>query len=208
LVLPQLHARTDSTELEIFGFPADHSHEGTLCCRWRIGRIREVHLQGHVVGHGASPVKFDWLEKATRPSVSARVRTALTINRGSPGFSSRIGGREADPWVPANRDLVSLFARLHPPKSEAQFFPRWGQGDGEGRLQFVEWFRALLAKYRQHQMVIFDPYFEAAGLGLVLLCVAPEADYIVFTSLPRPAMPADTTFRRAPARRSSCRPAA
>jgi len=192
----QLRARTDSTELEIFGFRGDHSREGTLCCRWRIRCVREFHLQGHVVGHGASPVKFDWLEKATPPSASARVKAALTINRGNLGFTNRIGGREADPWVPANRDLVSLFARLHPPKSEGQFFLRWGKADGEGRLQFVEWFRALLAKYQQHQMVIFDPYFEAAGLELVLLCAAPKADYIIFRSIPKPskegqAMPDD-----------------
>ncbi len=189
----QLRARTDSTELEIFGFHGDHPREGTLCCRWRVGYIRELHLRGHMVGHGASPVKFDWLEKATRPSASARVKAALTINRGNLGFTNRIGGREADPWVPANRDLVSLFARLHPPQSEGQFFLRRSEGDGDGRLQFVEWFRVLLAKYQQHQMVIFDPYFEAAGLGLMLLCAAPKADYIVFTSLPKPSKEGEAT---------------
>ena len=183
----QLRARTDSTELEIFGFHRDRSSQGTMCCRWRVGYIREIHLQGHVVGHKTSPIKFDWLERATRPSATARVQAALTINRGDLGFTNRIGGRAADPWVPANRDLTSLFARLHPTKSEGRFFLRWGQGDGEGRLQFVEWFRALLAKYQQHQMVVFDPYFEDAGLGLLLLCAAPEADYILFTSLPKPA---------------------
>lgn len=188
----QLCARTDSIELEIFGFD-DQSGDGTLCCWWRIGYVREIHLQGHVMGHGASPVKFDWLEKTTRPSASARVKVALTINRGNLGFANHIGGREVDPWVPANRNLVSLFARLHPPKSEGQFFLRWGQGDGEGRLQFVEWFRALLAKYQQHQVVIFDPYFETAGLGLMLLCAAPKADYIVFTSLPRPSKEDEAT---------------
>ena len=181
----QLCARTDSTELELFGFHGDHSTQGTLCCRWRVGYFREVNLQGHVMGHKTSPVKFDWLEKTTRQSVSVRVKAALTINRGDMGFGSHIGGRKADPWVPANRDLASLFARLHPPKSEGRFFLRWGQGDGEGRLQFVEWFRALLVKYQQHQIVIFDPYFDVAGLGLVLLCAAQQADYIVFTSLPK-----------------------
>ncbi len=190
----QLRAMTDSTELEIFGFHGEHSREGTLCCRWRIGYVRELHLQGHVAGRGASPVKFDWLEKTTRRFMSARVKAVLTIKRGNLGFTNRIGGREADPWVPANRDLVSLFTRIHPPKSEGQFFLRWGKGDGEGRLQFVEWFRALLAKYWQHQMVIFDPYFEAAGLGLLLLCAAPEADYIVFRALPKkPSKKAETT---------------
>lgn len=189
----QLREISDSAELEIFGFHGDHSCEGTLCCRWRIGYVREVHLQQHVLGHVGSPVKFDWLEKTARQSVLARVKAALTINRGDLGFTNRIGGRKADPWVPASRDLVSLFARLHPPKSEGQFFLRWNEGDGEGRLQFVEWFRALLAKYQQHQVVIFDPYFDAAGLGLVLLCAAPKADYIVFTSLPKPSKEGETT---------------
>lgn len=186
-VSEELRDRTDSTELEIFGFSNDCPHEGVLCCRWQMGYIREVNFQGHVVGQGASPVKFDWLEKATRPAMSDRVKAALTVNRSNLGFRNRIGGREADPWVPANRELLSLFARLHPPKSEGQFFQRWSMGDGEGRLQFVEWFRSLLAKYQQHQIVIFDPYFEAAGLGLVLICAATNSDYIVFTSLPKPS---------------------
>ena len=181
----QLRARTDATELEIFGFRDNDSREGTLCCRWRIWYVREFRLQGHLVGRGTSPVKFDWLEKAARPSVSARVKAALTINRGDMGFTNHIGGRDEDPWVPPNRELSSLFARLHPQKSEGQFFLRWSQ-DGEGRLQFVEWFRALLAQYQQHQVIIFDPYFGDAGLGLMLLCAASKADYIVFTSLPKP----------------------
>lgn len=183
----QLHARIDSTELEVFGFHGVHSREGILCCRWRVGYFREIHLQGHVVGRGASPVKFDWLEDTTRPSVLARVKAALTINRGNQGFTNRVGGREADPWVPVNHELTSLFKRLHPSKSEGQFFLRWGQGDGEGRLQFVEWFKALLGKYQRHQIVIFDPYFDSAGLGLVLLCAAPKVECIVFTSLPKPS---------------------
>ncbi len=183
----QLRARTDSSELEIFGFRDGHPQDGTLCCRWRIGYIREINIQGHAIGNGANPLKFDWLKKTTRPSASTRVRAALTMNRGNLGFANRIGGRDADPWVPANRDLKSLFARLHPPKSEGRFFLRWTQGDPEGRLQFVEWFRALMAKYQQHQLTIFDPYFEAAGLGLVLLYAVPKADYVVFTSLPKPS---------------------
>ena len=181
----QLRAMTDSTELEIYGFNGEHFREGTLCCRWRMEHVREIHLQGHVVDRGSNSVKFDWLAKATRPSMSVRVDAALTINRGNLGFANQVGGREADPWVPANRDLASLFARLHPVKSEGQFYLRWNQGDGEGRLQFVEWFRALFVKYRQHQVTIFDPYFETAGLGLVLICAAHDADYVVFRSLPQ-----------------------
>ncbi|WP_036543903.1 VPA1262 family protein [Nitrincola lacisaponensis] len=184
-VSEELRERADSTELEIFGFSNDSPHQGELCCRWQVGYVREINFQGHMVGTGSSPVKFDWLEKATRPGMSDRVKAALTVNRGIMGFGNRIGGREADPWVTANRELSSLFARLNPPKSEGMFFERWSMGDGEGRLQFVEWFRSLLAKYQQHQIVIFDPYFETAGLGLVLICAAMNSDYIVFTSLPK-----------------------
>ncbi|WP_223149412.1 VPA1262 family protein [Pseudoduganella aquatica] len=181
----QLRARMDSSELEIFGLYDDNANEGALCCRWRIGYIREINFQGHMLGHGGSPVKFDWLEKTTRPSVSQRVKAALTINRGDAKFGSEIGGRKADPWVPVNRDLASLFTQIHPPKSDGQFFPRWGQEEGDGRLQFVEWFKTLLEKFQKNQIIIFDPYFETAGLGLVLLCAAPQADYVVFTSLPK-----------------------
>ena len=186
-VIDQLRARTDSTELEIFGFHGENHSEGILCCRWRVGYIREILLRGHALGRSTNPVKFDWLEKTARASASMRVKAALTISRDNPGFTNCIGGRDADPWVPVNRDLISLFARLYPPKSDGRFFPRWGQGDGEGRLQFVEWFKELLVKYQQHQIVIFDPFFETAGLGLVLICAPSEADYIVFTSLPKPS---------------------
>ncbi|MCR2577143.1 VPA1262 family N-terminal domain-containing protein, partial [Salmonella enterica] len=87
------------------------------------------------------------------------------INRGNLGFTSHVGGREIDVWVPANKELLSIFEQLHPKKSEGMFFLRWGQSDGEGRLQFVEWFRKVLSQYQEHQIVIFDPYFEDAGLG-------------------------------------------
>ncbi len=181
----QLREIADSTELEIFGFHGDHASAGLLCCRWRVGYVRELNFQGHLVSHGGGQVKFDWLEKTVRPSESARAKAALTINRGDLGFGNSIGGRKADPWVPVNRDLVSLFARLHPPKSEGQFLLRWGKEDPESRLQFIEWFKALLAKYQQHQIVIFDPYFEDAGLGLLLICAAQNTDYLVFRSLPK-----------------------
>lgn len=180
----QLRAMTDSTELEIFGFHGDQFREGSLCCRWRMGYIREVHYQIDMAEVRASPVKFDWLEKTTRPSELTRVKAALTINRGNQRITNMIGGRETDPWVRVNSDLKSLFVRLNPTKSEGRFFLRWGQSDW--RLQFVEWFRTLLIKYQQHQIGIFDPYFEDAGLGLLLICASANTDYLVFRSLSKP----------------------
>lgn len=181
----QLREITDSTELEIYGFYGDQASAGLLCCRWRIGYIREINFQGRLVSHGGGQVKFDWLEKTVRPSESARAKAALTINHGDHGFGNSIGGRKADSWVSVNRDLVSVFARLHPPISEGQFLLRWGNEDAESRLKFIEWFKALLAKYQQHQIVIFDPYFEDAGLDLLLICAAQNTDCIVFRSLPK-----------------------
>lgn len=187
----QFRSRIDSTELEIYGFNDNHLRQGILCCRWRISYIREISFSGHAVGNSRTPVKFDWLEKTTRPAASARVTGALTIDRSSPAFESSVGGRAADPWVPANRNLGSLFTRLHPSKSDGRFFLRWSEGDGDGRLQFVEWFKQLLNKYRQHQIVIFDPYFEDVGLSLLALGASPQGDYIVFTSLPKVRQKAD-----------------
>ncbi|MCZ4432032.1 VPA1262 family protein [Agrobacterium sp. SOY23] len=187
----QFRSRTDSTELEIYGFNDNHLRQGILCCRWRISYIREISFSGHALGHSSSPVKFDWLEKTTRPAASARVKGALTIDRSSHAFKSSVGGRAADPWVPANHNLGSLFARLHPSKSDGRFFLRWSEGNGDGRLQFVEWFKQLLNKYRDHQIVIFDPYFEDVGLSLMVLGASAQGDYIVFTSLPKVRHKAD-----------------
>ncbi|MCT7052010.1 VPA1262 family N-terminal domain-containing protein, partial [Salmonella enterica] len=110
-----------------------------------IGYIREINILGHAIGQKSNPVKFDWLEKTIKPSMSDRAKSALTINRGNLGFTSHVGGREIDVWVPANKELLSIFEQLHPKKSEGIFFLRWGQSDGEGRLQFVEWFRNVLS---------------------------------------------------------------
>lgn len=193
----QLPAIADSTELEIFGLREEGAQVGTLCCWWRMHHVREIHMQGRVATHRASAVPFDWLEKVVRPSTSARVKTALTVHHSGPlDFTSLIGGRAADPWVPANRDLVSLFTRLHPPKSEGQFFLR---GD-EGRLRFAEWFKAQLAQYPQHQVVVFDPYFEDVGLDLLSLYVVSDADCIVFTSLPKPSKEGQPMCRKADGR--------
>ncbi len=187
----ELRAIIDTAEVEVFGLKDADARSGALCCRWRGSYIREIHFQGTMLGAVASAVKFDWLEKTAHPSMAPRVAAATTVSRGNAGFGSVVGDRKRDPWVPVNRNIGSLLSRLHPPKSEGRFFPRMSQGDGDGRLQFVEWLKALLGKYAQHQIIIFDPYFETAGLALLLLQAASDTDYIVFTSLPKPAKEGD-----------------
>ena len=102
------------------------------------------------------------------------------------GFSARVGDRKADPWVPINREVRSLFAKLHPPHSDGRFFDSLSDGDGLGRLEFVEWIKNLLVKHQNHQVLIFDPYFEDAGIGLIVPNAGDQGDYVVFTTLPKP----------------------
>jgi hypothetical protein len=192
----KISACIDSTELEIFGFRDNTYKNGTLCSRWQIGYIREIHFQSHVVGHrkGRS-FKFDWLEKTAQQADRPRVETALTINHNNQDFAGHVGRREVDSWVPANREIATLFKRLHPQKSNSLFCLRWNQGNNNGRLQLVEWFKALLTEHKQHQIIIFDPYFEDVGLGLLLLYAVAKSDYIVFRSLPK-TPPKDKPQRR------------
>ncbi len=49
-----------------------------------------------------------------------------------------------------------------------------------GRLQFTEWFKDLAQASQGHLITVFDPYFEYAGLALILLSSVPDSDYIIF----------------------------
>lgn len=177
---------SDFLEIEVFGFKNKTSNLGELCSRWACGFIRSIDLNINSVGNNRlSHTKFDWLEKTTNPNQLQRVHSALTENDSLRNSHSLIGGRDSDPWVKINHNLGSLFKQLHPSKSEAKFFLRWGLSNGEGRLQFVEWFKALLNKYKQNQIVFFDPYFDLAGIGLLSLYASDKGRYVVFTSLPK-----------------------
>lgn len=180
-----LYAIADTAEVEVFGEQVGAGGASMLCCRWAIGYVREMNFRTHVSTANIAPIKFDWLEKTTGSAAPERVSKALTLNHGQAQLTSRVGGRSADPWTQANRELDALLRRLDPPKSSGGFFPRWGCSNGEGRLKFVEWLRSVLTSHPQHQIAIFDPYFEASGLALLLLGRADAANYLVFTSLPK-----------------------
>lgn len=177
---------SDFLEIEVFGFKNNTTNLGELCSRWACGLIREIGININAV-NSSNPthVKFDWLEKTTNPNQHQRVHCALTKNNSLRNSHSLIGGRDSDPWVKINRSLGSLFKQLHPSKSEGKFFLRWGPSNGEGRLQFVEWFQSLLNKYKQNQILFFDPYFDFAGVKLLSLYASDEGHYVVFTSLPK-----------------------
>lgn len=174
----------DSAEVEMHGMK-DGDTTATLCCNWKIHYIREITMSGHAVGHSSAEVKLGWLDKALKKNLrgSMRVKAAQTVNRDDGRFVSTVGGRQADPWVAANRKVSELLGVLHPPKSEARFFGRLSEGDGTERLQFVEWIKKQFAKYRDHQIIFFDPYFEDAGIGLFVPNASDKGEYVIFTTV-------------------------
>lgn len=183
----------DSAEVEIHGMK-DRDVAATLCCNWKNHYIREVSISGHALGGSSAEVKLGWLDNALKKKLrgSPRVKAAQTVNRGDGGFASVVGGRQADPWVVANRKISELLGVLHPTKSEARFFGRLSEGDGTERLQFVEWIKQQFAKHRDHQIIFFDPYFEDAGIGLFFPNASDKGEYVVFTTV-LPMIPSTQT---------------
>ena len=175
----------DSARIDIFSFKDNEYGEGELCCSWKLHYIREANIQMHLVGNHSSPVKFDWLEKTTTPQTADRVSSALSLSKSDYLSQSKVGGRKIDKWVPENKELNNLFSKLYPPKSDGNFFLRWGQTNGEGRIQFVEWFKALLQKNAKQHIAIFDPYFEDVGISLLALSAIHGSEYSIFRSLPK-----------------------
>jgi len=183
----------DALELEIHGMK-DGDATATLCCNWKSYYFREISISGHAVGYSSAEIKLGWLDKALKKTLrgSARVKAAQTVNRGGLGFSSTVGGRQPDPWVTANRKISELLGILHPPKSEARFFGRLSEGDGSERVQLSEWFKQQFSKYRDHQIIFFDPYLEVAGIGLFVTNASDNGEYVIFTTVP-PTKPSAQT---------------
>lgn len=57
--------------------------------------------------------------------------------------------------------------------------------DQTSRLKFVTWFKSLLGKYDDKQIIIFDPFFSADALTLLSLSATLKSRYIIFTSVPK-----------------------
>lgn len=186
---------TDATKIDIFGFKENDFGEGYLCCSWRITYLKEINLRMQVIRNQSNSVKFDWLEKTVNSKQRDRLEAVLAPSKNADISESRIKEEVIDRWVEENQNLKSIFQKLNPPKSSARFFLQWGKSDGEGRLQFVEWFKELIAKHNSKHIAIFDPYFEDVGLGLLTLYASSNAEYSIFRSLPKLSDP-NTPKRR------------
>ena len=181
----QLIDIADSARVDIFSFEVGNDEESYLCCSWKSHYVREADLQISMMGNELKPVKFDWLEKTTNSKMTDRVSHALSFSAKNHTTKSRVGELKIDKWAPENQALRLLFKKLYPPKSEGGFFPRWGQSNGEGRLQFVEWFKELIENNSHQHIAIFDPYFEDVGSSLLTLYASPNSEYTIFRTMPK-----------------------
>lgn len=175
-----LHSIADSISLDVYGGTNDVEDELILCDRWTSHLIREMNFQLSMVSGSSEFNKFEWLEKTVTPQMSERVAQVLSIKNNNSPMRNNVMTRKTDSWVTTNRSLRKTFDRIHPKKSDSAFFPKWGTSSGEGRLQFTEWFKALAQTNHDNSITIFDPYFEDAGLALILLSSAPNSDYTIF----------------------------
>lgn len=179
----KMYSLIDATRINIFAFNTDKYEEGTLVCSWKVHYIREVNFQVSIFGNKTAPIKFDWLERTTNAKLSNRVIQALSPSNNSNLYNTDVVARESDKWIRENRALKSVFKKLYPVNSDSRFFPRWGKSNGEGRLQFVEWFKDLLRDNHQYHIAIFDPYFEDVGLALLALHGCIGCEYTIFRSV-------------------------
>ncbi len=181
-----LNCITDSAKVDVFAFKKHRFEEGHLCCSWRMNYIREINLSMHLISDSQTRVRFDWLEKTTTSKMHDRLSQAVSISAKDITTQNTIGGRVIDKWVLENQALNALFSQIHPSKSEGGFFPKYQESYGEGRLQFVEWFKELAKRNRNNHIAIFDPYFADAGLGMLILSAYPDSEYTIFRSIPKP----------------------
>lgn len=180
---PHINAIFLTAEIEIYGFKLGDSRTGTLCSRWKMNYIREISLNGTLVTSTSSPAKFSWLETNLAPSSAKRLAAVSTPNTDNPTFTSQVGDRDNDLWVDTNQLLSSLLEKVYPPKSEAVFIRNWASRNKEARLDLIEWFQKLLKKYSNEDIIIFDPYIDGTGSGIIALHGSSKSNYTIFTSL-------------------------
>lgn len=172
----------DSLKFEIFTF-SDESSSGRLYCSYNVSYIRANTISTRIGTISGKSIKFSWLTDVINISPKLdRIKSLQTINHGSKASYSKFKLDMGDPWVSSNHQMKSLVKEAFPEKSEAGFFQRFRDSGGIGRIELVEWIHKVLASYQEHQIVIFDPYFEDIGISLLLPKASTGSEYIVITT--------------------------
>ncbi|SDB27912.1 hypothetical protein SAMN03159382_02357 [Pseudomonas sp. NFACC23-1] len=174
---------TDSTQIEIH-VQTDDSSPAELFAKYGVSYFRNLRLNfTHSQTSISKRVQLDWLTKTTNPDIHpSRIINALTIHRDN-AFQHNNEHLGLDPWEAINKQNINLLSNTKVNKSEARFFERYSEGDGNGRIEFVEWIKTTLQENPNKQVFIFDPYFEDVGATLLIANASSHTNYTVFTTL-------------------------
>ncbi len=172
-------------ELEIFGSVLDELKSLTLCYQWGQSYISNIQLQLNLIKNECDSIRFDWLENTLGNNINKKLSSRQIPNRKKATFTNCIRKNNILNWFDYNRQFKSYFDLINPDNSKGRFFLRWKNEDQTSRLKFVTWFKSLLGKYDDKQIIIFDPFFSADALTLLLIGATQKSSYIVFTSVPK-----------------------
>ncbi|QBR32925.1 MULTISPECIES: VPA1262 family protein [Pseudomonas] len=178
----EMHDHIDSIQIEIHVQNDDSPAE--LLAKYGVSYFRNLRLSfTHSPTSTSKRVQLDWLTKTTNPDTHpSRIINALTIHRDN-AFQHNNEHLGLDPWEAINRQNIALLSNTKVSKSEARFFERYSEGDGDGRIEFVEWIKSTLQENPNKQVFIFDPYFEDVGATLLIANASTHTNYTVFTTL-------------------------
>ncbi|WP_256822119.1 MULTISPECIES: VPA1262 family protein [unclassified Pseudomonas] len=172
----------DSVKFEIFT-STSNSSVGKLHCSYDVSYMRANAISTRIGTISGKSINFDWLTNVINSSPKTdRIKALQTINHGSKATTSKFKNEIDDPWVRSNHQMKSLIKEAFPEVSEGGFFQRFRDSGGLGRVEFVEWIHRVIGSYQEHQLVIFDPYFEDVGISLLLPKASTGSEYIVITT--------------------------
>lgn len=179
----EIHDHIDSTQIEIH-IQKDNDSPAELLAKHGVSYFRNFNLNfTHSATSISKKVQLDWLTKTTPPDIDpSRIINALTIHRDN-ALQHHNEYQGLDPWEAINKQNITLLGNTKTSKSEGRFFERYSEGDGDGRIEFVEWIKTTLQANPNKEVFIFDPYFEDVGATLLIANASTQTNYIVFTTL-------------------------
>ena len=175
----QWQEAVDGQRFELYG-KNKNSSELVLIHRSTANFLREVSGQISLVSISGT-VANPWLTQYTKLNEKHnRVQAALLIRKSNQKIESHISYRDSDPWVQSNLNIKQTVKLAFPGTTEGKFFPR--HTEGEGRLEFVEWWKRIFSQHAGDAFIIFDPYFEDIGVGLLACYATDNSNITIFTN--------------------------
>lgn len=143
--------------------------------------LRQIETTMGMVGTTGT-IKSDWLATIAKSNhkTKSAVSEAEKISRAS-YTKMTIGNYDLDPWVAIDREFGELIAKINPPKSEGEFFPKgWSdESDEHGAVSFLRWFQKITD--RAQKVMIQDPFFDTLGLDFLARTTNSSTEFIMLT---------------------------